>query len=174
MNRRNGETDPTGQRVLSAMIAKDAAEELRVVLKSMPPEEMIVLTALSAGVPARVLARRFGVTPKTIRNVRAKAISKLRHPSAGARMSKLASDFVDETPEQLLGNLIRQDPRLATVAERYLRGMEQGTCAHCSARIQEAALRGAGGRPRKYCSSACRQAAYRTRSKRTADTQVTS
>jgi hypothetical protein len=172
MNRRSGETDPTGQRVISAMVAKEAVEALRVILKSQHPEEVIVLAAVSAGVPIRVLARRFGMTPKTVRSVYAVAVSKLRHPSMGGRLLALAEDLASETPEQLLANLIRQDAELAAVAERYLRGMEQTHCVHCSARIQEVVRAGAGGRPRKYCSPACRQAAYRTRSKTAADTQV--
>lgn len=108
------------------------------------------------------IARRFGITHGRVRQTVSKAMAKLRHPSRTLvlRVSEGArgrASLIDVASKR--GSIAR-DQR---IFEKWLSNVI--ACAHCG-KSEFASRSDEGGRPRKYCASKCRQAAYRARRSR--------
>lgn len=98
-------------------------------------------------------ARRLGISEREARRLLHNALSRLRHPShlANLREELGGDDFVSRSVE----------------LRRWVQAAAQTmlvTCPRCERRFMpENIFYLTGGRPRRYCSNACRQAAYRAR-----------
>jgi Sigma-70, region 4 len=125
------------------------------------------LTATGTPMPPNEIAKAYGITIERYRQIESKTFSKLRHPSR----SQVLRDYLDAERvrpvpqairDEILGELSEWEP-LAwcdrhgwTVPEGA-----SGTCERCPCLISKPDV----GRPRRYCSDACRKAASRARSR---------
>ncbi|PNE35776.1 hypothetical protein AOB60_43080 [Streptomyces noursei] len=131
------------------------------VLKTMKaPEAMAVLAYVLYGSTPELIGQQLGITTYAAFRVVSQSLSMLRHP---AQVQKLR-DYIMDTDGEV-------------VIDFELRGMIRGwnmerfapVCVQCARRYQLDRLhspyvwRNFLGRPRKYCSNRCRQAAYRAR-----------
>lgn len=145
--------DPTGWRVEAA----DGRSVLRKVLSTMPPTERLVLAARFSGIRRGYIAAHFKTTPRAVREIEALAMERMRKPYW------LLFDYAELEEQhyhlgQVLMEVLREDPELAALADLYPR------CEHCADLIPGGPARVlVRGRPRRFCSNSCRQAAYRAR-----------
>ncbi|MCP2245171.1 Sigma-70, region 4 [Lentzea aerocolonigenes] len=167
MTRRQlGFLDPTGKRG-----GADAyVRLLRAVLGTLSAREAGVITyrfGLLDGRPRTLdeIGRIYGIDRTRARFIESKVMSKLRHPSR----SMVLRDFLDgefvELPEpvraELLGAL-NTEPGPLVHCDRHgwsESGPDVSRCVGCPCALAAQQY----GRRRKYCSDACRQAAYRRR-----------
>ena len=154
MRFRGENVDPVERRVVNTITANDAAAALLTTIGAggRSQRNAILLAGLSCGVPVRALAARFGVSPATIRRWQSWALSSSRHP---AWMSAIWP-FEGEKPASVLRDVIQRDHQLAEILRADV------CCERCSGSFAQQGSP-ARGRPRRYCSDACRQAAYRAR-----------
>jgi hypothetical protein len=103
------------------------------------------------------IGKLYGVTRERIRQVLEKAISKLRHPSRTLKL--LVTDSHGHLTDYIE---FRRKHRVTEWDRRIYEKWRANfiSCAHCG---QQEFPSVRGGRPRKYCSDKCRQAAYRAR-----------
>ncbi|MGW5931892.1 hypothetical protein ACWF2L_37495 [Streptomyces anulatus] len=102
-------------------------------------------------------ARRLGVTEERAVSLLHSALSRLRHPSrAGTIIAEADGDDVARSRE----------------LRRWANAVAQSlvvTCPCGRSFLPESIFLTTGGRPKLYCSNACKQAAYRARKQRKAD-----
>ncbi|RSN48285.1 hypothetical protein DMH08_34495 [Actinomadura sp. WAC 06369] len=165
--RRSTLNDPTSR----LAICED--ELLQRVLDGLSSQrEVGVLTlrfGLTDGRPQTLdeIGRTYGVTRERIRQIEQKAIARLRHPS---RTGVLA------VPDGGLIDFRRRNDRLPT--DEQIGVIRCGSCQRRFVPKNYAQDVGGpwstprAGRPRKYCSNRCRQAAYRIRKAQTEKTKV--
>jgi hypothetical protein len=126
------------------------------------PSILDTLSEREAYIAVRYIARKesaakigmsYGISPRQVREIAARVLSKLRHPfrSTPLRVWDSNGELVD-------GDYV--DVRRGTLGDGDLHPL---VCARCPREIIPLGLPQTGGRPRKYCSGACRQAAYRVR-----------
>ena len=160
--------DPTGSRAMS----RQSLEAVRDALAHLTDHErnVIVLTfGLLDGNPrpddeVGLLA---AIHPMIVPYVRDYALGRLRDPAVSAllrdRLGEAASQRVPEpVREAVMGTVDEQRERVFCDVHGWttpLRAQDQA-CAGCPCRL---AYFRELGRPRQYCSDACRQAAYRRR-----------
>ncbi|MET7339231.1 sigma factor-like helix-turn-helix DNA-binding protein [Nonomuraea sp. NPDC005650] len=124
------------------------------LLRAFSPREAEVLSLYFVHrYSTRLIAKHCGETPEVIRQVAGIALSKLRHPSSRHLLQSILDDpevnFLDVA---MIRNLTVDD---------------LVTCMSCSRRfLPTSSVSDDGGRPRQYCSNACRQKAYRARKSR--------
>lgn len=149
--RRSTFEDPTAQRAIREN------QVLQSVLESLPATERAVIEArfgLLDGIPKTYdeVGRSHSVSRVRIRQIESKVMAKLRHPSRSRALGVSDDrgsvyDVID-----VKGTLkILSDDQIGIVQ-----------CGLCHRRF----LPDSTGRPRKYCSGKCRQAAYRVRKAR--------
>jgi hypothetical protein len=146
--------DPTGWRVEAA----DGRSLMRIVLGYMQPEERLVLAARFSGIRRGSIATHFKMTSGAVRAIEARAMEHMQRSLYG----EVLRDYADLEEHyhlgQVLMEVLQHDPELAALANLDPR------CEHCAALIPGGAARVlVRGRPRRFCSNSCRQAAYRAR-----------
>ena len=153
MRFRRKNVDPVERRVVNTITANDAAAALleTITHAGLREENAILLAGLYCEVPVRALAERFGVSPATIRRWQREALASSRHP-AWMRVWP----FEGEKPASVLRDVIQHDGQLTEILRAA------ACCKGCSRPFAQEESPGQG-RPRRYCSDACRQAAYRAR-----------
>ena len=168
MTRRRGTfRDPTGCRALPEVFRG----RLQVILATLSEREAGIIRlrfGLTDGQPRTLneIGQVYGLTGERVRQIEVRALAKLRR---GDRIYGLG-DFVGEDfrpdPEQLETSFLGR--RVKVFCDRHgwspdlgLRGSSR-TCELCPCFLLEDWT---GGRPSRYCSNACRQAAYRRRKK---------
>lgn len=173
MSQRKEPRDPTGRRATTA----ESLRFMMTVLNSLDARDKMVIVRrfgiLDGDPKTRAeLGQTYGVTSARIRQIEAKALSRLRHP----KRTYPLRDFVDDVgslsslPGHVQERLFKQlgierpQPRPLVFCERH--GWRdpfsfRRTCVGCPCYMADAENR--MGRPRKYCSAACRQADYRRR-----------
>ena len=162
MSRRQGSpNDPTPQPALRV----EATSLIQAMLDDLGEREAGVITmrwGLKDGYPKTLdeIGRAYGVTRERIRQIESKCMSKLRYSSKSSPLAvtdgKAVVGFVD---------IRRAAADLAPIYPVTLIW-----CTHCHERqFDPRSGVPAGGRPRKYCSDKCRQAAYRVRRRLTAE-----
>ncbi|WP_210582007.1 hypothetical protein [Streptomyces sp. GESEQ-4] len=127
------------------------------VLSSMPKESAIaVLAQVLYGASEEEIGKRLGVTPIRARSLISKGISRLRHPM----WAQAWQEYFDVDSQALL-----IDDGLRALIRKWRLEEFAPVCSQCGRRYTPEGLKlGArGGRPRRYCSNACRQRAYRMR-----------
>lgn len=153
----------------------DTLERLAGVLDTLPVRERDVLIlrfGLRDGVLRSLdeLARMYDVTMPHIRDVVNRAMGRVSHRlrmvNRGA-LRELLDDLAGVTvPPHIRERIFPDDlgRRAARVhCDRHKANLgparHEQVCAQCPCRVPNTA----GGRPRRFCSNACRQAAYRLR-----------
>lgn len=154
MSKRRNFRDPTVERAQLSNIGD--------VLKgiSNPQERNLFLLLTVSGLSLAESARRIGVPLEEARYLLARAVGRIRHPAYEGRIADEASDdsFVLRSAE------LRKWVQEAQMSLSVL-------CPRCSRRfLPDSLFDVLGGRPRVYCSNACRQAAYRARRRRSSQT----
>ena len=148
--RRTTHRDPTADRARVGGVT--------VLLAQLPRDRQIVLLASTVyGLTDEETSRRFGIPLRRVRAMKGQVMSRFRHPMLGPQMVGALAELEGRVPisTELRGML--QDLGLAELDAPL-------ACAHCQRPAIAARIsRSVGGRPRKYCSDACRQAAYRAR-----------
>ncbi len=145
--------DPTASRLpLSALT------EVLVSLTN-PSERYAFLAHAVYRAPVSVIADHLGQTVSETEYQLSRCRARLRHPGrAQALVDEM--DFGD--------GLMLTSPDLRRFLDE-IRGLERGACEYCLEKdVAWPRHPERGGRPRKFCSNRCRQAAYRMR--RSADT----
>lgn len=150
MNRQHGSHVP-GEVYVHMFI-----EQLHSALDTLSEREAGVISmrfGLTDGKPhsLKEAARVYGVTTDRIRKIELKAMAKLRNP----RLTMFLRDYLDMDNFPALEEYVR------------LRADQGGLvyCQYCSCAFDDHPE--SSGRKPKYCSNACRQAAYRRRRART-------
>jgi hypothetical protein len=132
-------------------ISEALAEQLRpVIFNSLSEIQILILAGVLNDIPVHVLARRLGVTPAKVKKIQAKTFSALRHPS---RAGQLRDYLPGDDSGKVLKPVIQQDKDLDALIR------DSRECKYCLGPVDEWKW----GRPRLYCSAACRQASYRAR-----------
>ena len=150
MSRRNVNRSPVEDRVVGRL----NAEDLRRVLDGFDQRRKLIIAGLFIGIPRAEIARRFGISPQYLWKIGYEAMSRLRSFYYG---EFYFNGFDDRCSEVLL-SIIREDRDLGRIAQSL---MVAGSpcCENCFRPISHRS----SGRPRKYCTPACRQASYRAR-----------
>ena len=162
--------DPTSRRALlaTALEASEVVTEIRAMLNTdngFTPREINIMTlrwGLLDGEPKTLgeIGIAIGVTRERARQLERQCLAKLRNRAVGSRLAVINefSEVVDFVDIRHAG----ADTSPINPRDRLVR------CPQCQQRqflpsspIQDGMP--PGGRPRKYCSNACRQAAYRAR-----------
>ncbi|MFF0766938.1 helix-turn-helix transcriptional regulator [Streptomyces sp. NPDC003737] len=137
MRRQHIFRDPTANRATSPI-------EIKKILGRLTPTEVSVLRMTAEGHSAATVAHALGLSERAVEAQLARARLRLR--SSGVR------NDVDKLRAADVGQARQAAPLLI------------GHCAQCHARFELSSpgpMR--GGRPRRFCSNACRQTAYRKR-----------
>ena len=159
---RGSQDDPTARRALRSVGIEPARvlPELEKMLKGVGQLEATVLArrwGLHDGQPKTLdeIGREFGVTRERIRQIEMRGLDELREQISGSPLAVTDGGrvigIVDirRTGVTPLSANPRDNPIL---------------CPQCKKRqFLPDGQPDVGGRPRKYCSNACRQAAYRAR-----------
>ncbi|MFG2030519.1 hypothetical protein [Streptomyces sp. NPDC048825] len=129
-------------------------------LRSISPQRAKAFLAwVLYGASDEVIGERLDVTPERARRLVSLGASSLRHPAYVG----LLRDYFDTDGQTLL---IDKGLR-ALIREWRLEEMFAPKCRQCGRHYTLERARGPrmneGGRPRQYCSNACRQKAYRER-----------
>ncbi|MGW2183653.1 sigma factor-like helix-turn-helix DNA-binding protein [Streptomyces sp. NPDC001732] len=113
----------------------------------------IVVLLVIWGLSMQEAARRLGVTEEQARELLYKALSRLRHPSSAHRLR-----------EEVDGDFVARSRELRRWADAAVQAIVV-TCTCGRKFLPENIFMTTGGRPKRYCSNACKQAAYRARKK---------
>jgi DNA-binding CsgD family transcriptional regulator len=181
MRRRNHGSEHQAARVTAALLA----DQLQYCLATISARELEVIELLFGLKDGYVrtydeAAAKLGMSRGRVRQIASKAMNKLRDPSRSQVLEGyldgedgLAPDVASSLERLFRARLESQRDNLPPLVKCGRHGWSdpmsvQGsrqTCKQCPCPVS-----GAGsGRPRKYCSPACRQAAYRQRSARRPD-----
>lgn len=164
MSRRRAQPRDFVNAVGSALLV----EQLDSVLKTLTEAEAGVIRlrfGLDGGLPRTwdEIAETHGVTRERIRQIEFKAMDKLRKPARSAALKGYEDGLVPDVLRHFRG------PGLGHLVQCHRHGgwfarippIEPPTCPECPCEAPRHF--GRRGRPAKYCSNACRQAAYRRR-----------
>ena len=134
-----------------------SAEVIEDCLRTLQRNEVTVIYAvICAGVPLPTVAQELGITTKEVRRTCSRAMSKLRFHGRSIRLR----DYFDDGWEDRIRSY-----GLRAGVEEWDR--HRPKCLRCGDRLEAPSYWADTGRPRKYCSSSCRQAAYRERRRET-------
>lgn len=111
----------------------------------------IALLVHGLRIPVHKVATRMNLHPEWVRRRASRGISTLRHPSLSQRLY----DYVYD-PQYLLPS-----PLIQSLAATWKEDIPAAECLECGDTLTVPSTR--DGRRRLYCSSRCRQAAYRAR-----------
>ncbi len=169
MSRRHAASqDPIGRRVLP----EEALKLLTQTLYTMSPLEKTMIElrfGLRDGRPRSLveIGRILGFPQRNMRSIESKVMSKIRHPSRSDHLRGLLDEHLRPIPEHIrtwvLGGTSENRPLVHCDQHGW---SDPGTaadavqvCGNCPCALTP----NWQGRPRKYCSDACRQSAYRAR-----------
>ncbi|WP_328564874.1 hypothetical protein [Streptomyces coelicoflavus] len=124
----------------------------------------VFLAVVLYNAPDQLIGEKLRIHPVRVRQAFRRAASVLRHPASATELRNLAyeADAFDA------GALIDDEMR-ALIREWRLEETFQPLCTVCARPLPAPlvnTLQPRSGRPRLYCSNACRQKAYRARRKR--------
>jgi DNA-binding CsgD family transcriptional regulator len=149
---------------LNDPVSRLAARDDRVlpsVLSTLSERETIVVKRYIAnGESASAVAKLLGISPYRLRKIARNVRSKLVHPSRS--QSLVVGDYRTEWDRDgflvLIGDHIDLRSGVVGIQDEPYSVCEHDGCANV---LMPVAQPRAGGRPRRYCSDACKQAAYR-------------
>jgi sigma-70-like protein/pentapeptide repeat protein len=174
--------DNTSRRATTELFFAETVSEIKAVLGTLSEREAGVMRlrfGLHDGAPRTLdeIGQVYGVTRERIRQIEAKVFDKLRDPErlellADARAAFSVDDFTvlpDHVQERALQRPVKRPQIEMRFCERHggwhaIRLYSDARpCGWCNCLVDGPT--NAGGRPRSYCSDACKQAAYRHRQK---------
>lgn len=168
MTRRHIHHNPVEQRTVYVMDAIKFGEVFADLLASIPEEDVQLIRLIADGASLRRAAEILGIPRWRARRRISAALSRMRHPSRRGAIRP----YLDEDIHQMLKYLERAaeheavDPNPLTWCDHH-GWTEPLGLPRCGACPCELAPSASGlpefGRPRRYCSDACRQRAYRRR-----------
>ena len=145
--------DPTGDSLPPTEFSLDLTRKMG------RQQALAVVAWLVFGTPLPVIAEFLELPVSQVERLVSQGISKLRHPSFAQSVRNVWEDLSEE------GDLAIIAPDLRELLDQVA-PLAGALCTHCRLpRIAWPQNPELGGRPRKYCDSACRQAAYRARKK---------
>lgn len=135
---------------------------LAAVLQSLGKERAIIFLAVVLyNASDELIAEKLQMDPKRVRLSFSKTVSALRHPSRALELADYAYEIEAFDPTILIDGELR-----SLIREWRVEEMFEPLCEQCW-RPMDAPWSARGpsrtGRPRRYCSNACRQKAYRMR-----------
>ncbi|MFE6157066.1 hypothetical protein [Streptomyces sp. NPDC057889] len=140
----------------------DRTTLLAQTLRSLGKERGIVFLAVVLyNATVDLIAEKLEMQPTRVVQLFSNAISALRHPSRSMALRDYAFGSEDFDRTRLIDGELR-----ALIREWQVAAMFEPICEQCETPLDipwVAALQPRPGRPRRYCSNACRQKAYRTR-----------
>jgi hypothetical protein len=153
--RRSGGDDPTGSKGTVLLLAEEVAR----ALSALSERDLGVIRMRGGqvdGMPRtlREVAIVYGVSPQRIRQIEAHAVATLRQFLNDDHISTL-SRWMQETPYPMPAESAR--PSWCDRHGWTVREAASTTCGNCPCWLPSRRT----GRPRRYCSDACRQAASR-------------
>ncbi|MFD8489465.1 hypothetical protein [Streptomyces sp. NPDC059712] len=110
-----------------------------------------------------LIGEKLQMHPVRVRQAFSRAASVLRHPSVATELRRLSYEIDALDTKALVDDELR-----TLIREWHLEEMFEPLCAACSCPMPVPmidSLQPRPGRPRRYCSNACRQKAYRARRK---------
>lgn len=147
-------------------------EQLVVVLETLSARErgiVINLVGLDGGEPLtpEELARYYGVPTAHMRKILDKAMQRLYHPSRSQVLREYRDADFTTIPAHIRKRIMSGKPvqveilrtRCPRHGDTFLPRRHERTCEACPCLISDLVR----GRRRRFCSDACRQAAYRQR-----------
>jgi sigma-70-like protein len=181
--RREAFRDNTSRRATAELSLEETVYEINRVLYTLSEREAGVIRlrfGLSDGIPRTwdEIGQLYGVTRERIRQIEAKTVDKIRNdPYRLKLLADVLATFSFEEPtalpEHVRAHILKLPvgrPQIETrFCERHggLHGIlpysAARPCGWCTCLVDGPTT--AGGRPRSYCSDACKQAAYRHRQK---------
>lgn len=166
--------DPTSRRGTAELVL----EHIASVLSTISPRERGVIEArfgLRDGElrTSDEIGEVYGVTRERIRQIEQKVMDKLRHPSRSQSLRDLLGEDLPHLPQHVRDRALGHPAQAALPRADLLfcarHGWQQNdpryrppTCGGCPCPVRTL-YSPYGGRPRRYCSPACRQGAYRQR-----------
>lgn len=140
----------------------DRTTLLASTLRSLGKERAIVFMAVVLyNAKLESIAEKLQMEPSRVWRLWRLAVSALRHPSRAMALRDYAFGLEDFDRTRLIDGELR-----ALIREWRVAAMFEPTCEQCIRPLDipwVAALQPRPGRPRRYCSNACRQKAYRMR-----------
>jgi hypothetical protein len=158
-------------KVATADVAEKFNEKFLELLETVSASRAELIRRMLRGVSLRRIAAVDGISLMEARNQFSATLSQLRHPSRAGLLR--AYDLDDDDFAQffrLLAEAAEADDGSLMWCEFHgwteLHGMPQCPACNCELPIPENPFLDLDfGRPRSYCSNACRQRAYRRRQK---------
>ncbi|MFF2619019.1 hypothetical protein [Kitasatospora sp. NPDC058046] len=148
MKRHGRHRDPTAERARTGGVTK--------AVRWLHREGLTVMFAIHVyGLSRKQVTTYFGIPPERVSEFEHSTLSFMRNHS-----------WTTSRDELLDGPVPRSADLRALLRELGFDDIEAWTCEHCRLAVLPVRAPGAlpnGGRPRRYCSNACRQAAYRAR-----------
>lgn len=140
----------------------DRTTQLAQTFRSLGKETAIVFMAIVLyNATVELIAEKLEMQPTRVVHLFKHAVSALRHPSRSMTLREYAFGSEDFDRTRLIDGELR-----ALIREWRVAAMFEPICEQCKRPLDipwVAALQPRPGRPRRYCSNACRQKAYRTR-----------
>lgn len=171
--------DRTAERGSSEVAAASAIKVLNAVIDTLSERERAVMKlrfGLVDGAPRtwQEIGETYGVTRERIRQIEQKTLAKLRQPERAEALREVEDISIGSLPahvqERLFGHRPRP-PRFDDIQRVWCERHQvhhgvpayitPSLCGWCGCLPEQPGLR--GGRPRRYCNDACKQAAYRAR-----------
>lgn len=135
---------------------------LAAVLRDIgKPDAVVFLALVLYDAPWRLVCEQLQISLDRFNISWARTMSRLRHPSHSGPLRDLLLDLDGPRPTILIDDELR-----ALIREWRLEEMFEPRCALCGHPMDvPLPNQERRGRPRKYCSDACKQKAYRLRTK---------
>lgn len=135
---------------------------LAETLRGIGKEHAIVFLAIVLyNAPSELIAERLQLQPDRVSRIFSRTVSVLRHPSRAVALADYAYEINAFDPIILIDDQLR-----SLIREWRIEEMFEQVCGQCGDPMPvpwSASERPRTGRPRQYCSNACRQKAYRRR-----------
>lgn len=183
MSRRRGAfRDNTSRRATAELSLVETVREINVVLRTLNEREAGVIRlrfGLSDGIPRTYdeIGQVYGVTRQEIARIESKTIDKIRNPERLALLADALAAFIAEDlialPDHVRARVLQRPVERSQIETRccerhgglhvILPYSGARPCGWCTCLVDGPG--NTGGRPRSYCSDACKQAAYRHRQK---------
>lgn len=158
---------PVERNVLAGVAAQRYYERYAEAIESLNPDDSALLKRVYSGTSLRYIAITDGISLYSLRNRFGKTISKLRHPSRYAFRGDYDDDDFKKFVQILQASAeSEQEPLTWCDHHGWTEPLGLPNCPECPCELPPPTNPELEdlGRPRSYCSNACRQRAYRRRS----------
>ena len=161
MSRNRSHRDPAADRAITTMLVEQFAQNLAAAIDSLDFESAALIVGAFKGQSLSVVADQIGISRRRAAEKLSKGMSKLRHPMRSMPLRDVFDmDDGFGALRRIESSALRDDHHLVHCDRHgWVEQTSTSTCRQCSCPVPV----GVPGRPRQYCSDACRQQAYRHR-----------